>query len=153
MKSTYLAVLTIGSVLAGGFAFAGSQYDSGVSDTEIKIGNTMPYSGPASAWGMVGKSEAAYFAMINDQGGVNGRKINFISRDDGYSPPTNEKSAMHWKALEMIGQGCLLSLATTNFFRCCPHNLCWDCRASVNGSNRLATVDFVTFGSRESRSW
>ena len=87
MKSTYLAVLTIGSVLAGGFAFAGSRYDSGVSDTEIKIGNTMPYSGPASAWGMVGKSEAAYFAMINDQGGVNGRKINFISRDDGYSPP------------------------------------------------------------------
>jgi branched-chain amino acid transport system substrate-binding protein len=87
MKSTYLAVLTIGSVLAGGFAFAGSQYDSGVSDTEIKIGNTMPYSGPASAWGMVGKSEAAYFAMMNDQGGVNGRKINFISRDDGYSPP------------------------------------------------------------------
>ncbi len=87
MKSTYLAVLTIGSVLAGGLAFAGSRYDSGVSDTEIKIGNTMPYSGPASAWGMVGKSEAAYFAMINDQGGVNGRKINFISRDDGYSPP------------------------------------------------------------------
>jgi pimeloyl-ACP methyl ester carboxylesterase len=74
-RFTYLAVLTIGSVLAGGFAFAGSQYDSGVSDTEIKIGNTMPYSGPASAWGMVGKSEAAYFAMINDQGGVNGRKI------------------------------------------------------------------------------
>src|SRR4029077_6110332 len=64
-----------------------NQYDPGVSDTEIKIGNTMPYSGPASAWGMVGKSEAAYFTMINDQGGVNGRKINFISRDDGYSPP------------------------------------------------------------------
>lgn len=87
MKSTYLAMLTIGSVLAGGLAFAGSQSDPGVSDTEIKIGNTMPYSGPASAWGMVGKSEAAYFAMINEQGGVNGRKINFISRDDGYSPP------------------------------------------------------------------
>src|SRR5205085_5760187 len=63
------------------------QYDPGVNDTEIKIGNTMPYSGPASAWGTIGKSEAAYFAMINDQGGINGRKINFISRDDGYSPP------------------------------------------------------------------
>ena len=86
MKSTYLAVLTVSSVLAG-LAFAESQYDPGVSATEIKIGNTMPYSGPASAWGMVGKSEAAYFAMINDQGGVNGHKINFISRDDGYSPP------------------------------------------------------------------
>jgi len=47
----------------------------------------MPYSGPASAYGVIGKAEAAYFAMINDQGGVNGRKVNFISRDDGYSPP------------------------------------------------------------------
>ena len=93
MKSTYLAVLTIGSVLAGGFAFAGSQYDPGVSDNEIKIGNTMPYSGPASAWGVIGKSEAAYFAMINDQGGINGRKVKFISRDDGYSPP---------KTIEMV---------------------------------------------------
>jgi branched-chain amino acid transport system substrate-binding protein len=87
MKNAYLAVLTVVSVLAVGLAFAGSQYDPGVSDTEIKIGNTMPYSGPASAWGIIGKSEAAYFAMINDQGGVNGRKINFISHDDGYSPP------------------------------------------------------------------
>ena len=87
MKNMYLAVLAFCSVLGGGLAFAENQYDPGVSDTEIKIGNTMPYSGPASAWGMVGKSEAAYFAMINDQGGVNGRKINFISRDDGYSPP------------------------------------------------------------------
>ena len=63
------------------------QYGPGVSDTEIKIGNTMPYSGPASAYGAIGKAEAAYFAMINEQGGINGRKINFISRDDGYSPP------------------------------------------------------------------
>ena len=63
------------------------QYGPGVSDTEIKIGNTMPYSGPASAYGTIGKAEAAYFNMINEQGGINGRKINFISRDDGYSPP------------------------------------------------------------------
>jgi branched-chain amino acid transport system substrate-binding protein len=74
-------------VFASGLAWAAGQYGPGVSDTEIKIGNTMPYSGPASAYGVIGKSEAAYFAMINDQGGVNGRKINFISRDDGYSPP------------------------------------------------------------------
>src|SRR6516164_11471036 len=87
MKRTCLVILIAGNLIAGGVALAESQYDSGVNDAEIKIGNTMPYSGPASAWGIVGKSEAAYFAMVNDQGGVNGRKINFISRDDGYSPP------------------------------------------------------------------
>src|SRR6516225_9202025 len=59
----------------------------GVTATEIKIGNTNPYSGPASAYSVVGKLEAAFFKMINDQGGVAGRKINFISLDDGYSPP------------------------------------------------------------------
>jgi branched-chain amino acid transport system substrate-binding protein len=59
----------------------------GVTDTEIKIGQTMPYSGPASAYGVIGRTEAAYFKMINEQGGINGRKINFISLDDGYSPP------------------------------------------------------------------
>ena len=74
-------------VLASGLAWAAGQYGPGVSDSEIKIGNTMPYSGPASAYGVIGKAEAAYFAMINEQGGINGRKINFISRDDGYSPP------------------------------------------------------------------
>ena len=73
--------------IAAGAAFAEKRYGPGVSDTEIKIGNTNPYSGPASAYGVIGKSIAAYFAMVNDQGGVNGRKINFLSRDDGYSPP------------------------------------------------------------------
>jgi branched-chain amino acid transport system substrate-binding protein len=62
-------------------------YGPGVTDTEIKIGNTMPYSGPASAYGTIGKAHAAYFKYINDQGGINGRKINYISYDDGYSPP------------------------------------------------------------------
>ena len=76
-----------GLVLAAGLALAAGQYGPGASDKEIKIGNTMPYSGPASAYGTIGKSNAAYFAMINEQGGINGRKINFISRDDGYSPP------------------------------------------------------------------
>jgi len=88
MKQIIVTSLAAASlVLASGLAFAAGQYGPGVSDTEIKIGNTMPYSGPASAYSAIGKAEAAYFAMINDQGGINGRKINFISRDDGYSPP------------------------------------------------------------------
>jgi branched-chain amino acid transport system substrate-binding protein len=88
MKPIILTGLSGAALLvAGGLALAAGQYGPGVSDTEIKIGNTMPYSGPASAYAVIGKAEAAYFAMINDQGGVNGRKINFISRDDGYSPP------------------------------------------------------------------
>ncbi len=58
----------------------------GISDTEIKIGQTMPYSGPASAYGVIGRTEGAYFRMINETGGVNGRKLNLISLDDGYSP-------------------------------------------------------------------
>ncbi len=88
MKRALMAGLSAaGLILAGGLAFAAGQYGPGASDTEIKIGNTMPYSGPASSYGVVGKSEAAYFAMINDKGGINGRKIKFISRDDSYSPP------------------------------------------------------------------
>ena len=68
-------------------ARAEKQYGPGVTDTEIKIGNTRPYSGPASSYGTIGKAQAAFFKMINEQGGINGRKINFISYDDGYSPP------------------------------------------------------------------
>ncbi|MGA8653652.1 MAG: ABC transporter substrate-binding protein, partial [Xanthobacteraceae bacterium] len=85
MTSSGIAAASL--LLAGGLAFAAGQYGPGASDAEIKLGNTMPYSGPASAYGAIGKAETAYFAMINDQGGINGRKINFISRDDGYSPP------------------------------------------------------------------
>src|SRR4051812_37495643 len=68
-------------------ALAQKQYDTGATDTEIKIGNIIPYSGPASAYGVIGKMEEAYFKMINEQGGINGRKITFITYDDGYSPP------------------------------------------------------------------
>jgi branched-chain amino acid transport system substrate-binding protein len=71
----------------GGNALAQKKYDTGATDTEIKIGNIMPYSGPASAYGTVGRTEAAYFRKINAEGGINGRKINFISYDDAYSPP------------------------------------------------------------------
>ncbi|HKU40033.1 MAG TPA: ABC transporter substrate-binding protein [Polyangiales bacterium] len=63
------------------------KYDPGVTDTEIKIGQTMPYSGPASAYGTIGRVQAAYFKRLNEQGGINGRKINFVSVDDAYSPP------------------------------------------------------------------
>jgi ABC-type branched-subunit amino acid transport system substrate-binding protein len=68
-------------------AIAQKKYDPGVTDTEIKIGNIMPYSGPASAYGTIGRTEAAYFRRINAAGGINGRKIRFISYDDAYSPP------------------------------------------------------------------
>ena len=76
----------IGLVLAGTVG-AQNKYDTGATDKEIKIGQTMPYSGPASAYGTIGKTEQAYMKMINEQGGINGRKINLISLDDGYSPP------------------------------------------------------------------
>src|SRR3982074_1297378 len=76
-----------------GSALAQKKYDTGATDTEIKLGNIMPYSGPASAYGVIGKIEDAYFKMINDQGGINGRKINFISYDDAYSPPKSVEQA------------------------------------------------------------
>ncbi len=74
-------------VAATGSAMAQKKYDTGAIDTEIKIGNIIPYSGPASAYGVVGKAMEGYFKKINDEGGINGRKVNFISYDDAYSPP------------------------------------------------------------------
>lgn len=74
-------------------ALAQKKYDTGASDTEIKIGNIMPYSGPASAYGVIGKTEEAYFKKINAEGGINGRKITFISYDDAYSPPKTVEQA------------------------------------------------------------
>ena len=74
-------------------ALAQKKYDTGASDTEIKIGNIMPYSGPASAYGVIGKTEEAYFKKVNAEGGINGRKINFISYDDAYSPPKTVEQA------------------------------------------------------------
>jgi branched-chain amino acid transport system substrate-binding protein len=87
--STALAVIAASS----SSALAQKKYDTGASDTEIKIGNIMPYSGPASAYGVIGKTEEAYFKKINAEGGINGRKINFISYDDGYSPPKTVEQA------------------------------------------------------------
>ena len=90
------AVLSAAFVIlaaASSSAFAQKKYDTGATDTEIKIGNIMPYSGPASAYGVIGKTEAAYFKKINAAGGINGRKINFISYDDAYSPPKTVEQA------------------------------------------------------------
>ena len=81
------AAAIIGLALSAPAALAQKKYDTGATDAEIKIGGIMPYSGPASAYGTIGKAEAAYFKKVNDEGGINGRKINFISVDDGYSPP------------------------------------------------------------------
>ncbi|MBW7969316.1 ABC transporter substrate-binding protein [Bradyrhizobium sp. BR 10289] len=81
------ALVTAVATLTSGAALAQKKYDTGATDTEIKIGNIMPYSGPASAYGIIGKTEEAYFKMVNDKGGINGRKINFVTYDDGYSPP------------------------------------------------------------------
>ncbi|MES2029279.1 MAG: ABC transporter substrate-binding protein [Pseudomonadota bacterium] len=86
------AALGLLAVSATG-ALAQKKYDPGASDTEIKIGNIMPYSGPASAYGVIGKTEEAYFKKINAEGGINGRKITFISYDDAYSPPKTVEQA------------------------------------------------------------
>jgi branched-chain amino acid transport system substrate-binding protein len=88
----FLAALAL-LAAASSPALAQKKYDIGASDTEIKIGNIMPYSGPASAYGVIGKTEAAYFNKINAEGGINGRKINFISYDDAYSPPKTVEQA------------------------------------------------------------
>ena len=91
MRSTqHLCIAALAAALlafTSGSALAQKRYDTGASDTEIKIGNIMPYSGPASAYGVIGKTEQAYFNKINAEGGINGRKIRFLSYDDAYSPP------------------------------------------------------------------
>jgi branched-chain amino acid transport system substrate-binding protein len=86
LKATAAGLLMLGAAFATP-ALAQKKYDTGASDTEIKLGQTIPLSGPASAYGSIGKVQAAYIRMINEQGGVNGRKINLIQYDDGYSPP------------------------------------------------------------------
>jgi branched-chain amino acid transport system substrate-binding protein len=85
------AVAVLAATSSG--ALAQKKYDAGATDTEIKVGNIMPYSGPASAYGVIGKTEEAYFKKVNAEGGINGRKINFISYDDGYSPPKTVEQA------------------------------------------------------------
>src|SRR6202012_514521 len=86
LRIAALSTAVIAFAATTGSALAQKKYDTGASDTEIKIGNIMPYSGPASAYGVIGKTEQAYFDKINAEGGVNGRKIKFLSYDDGYLP-------------------------------------------------------------------
>jgi branched-chain amino acid transport system substrate-binding protein len=86
-RRTFLQSSAAAAALAASAGSARADNAPGITDTEIKIGQTMPYSGPASAYGVIGRTESAYFKMINDQGGINGRKINLISLDDAYSPP------------------------------------------------------------------
>src|SRR5438477_1510251 len=88
----FAAALALLAATSSG-ALAQKKYDTGATDTEIKIGNIMPYSGPASAYGVIGKTEEAYFKKINAEGGINGRKINFVSYDDAYSPPKTVEQA------------------------------------------------------------
>jgi len=88
-----LSAALVGLAIVTTPASAQKKYDPGVTDTDIKIGNIMPYSGPASAYGVIGKTEAAYFNKINAEGGINGRKINFITYDDSSSPPKTVEQA------------------------------------------------------------
>src|SRR5215471_10064346 len=92
-RSWFPAAMTLGLAVAVTPVVAQKKYDPGASDTEIKIGNTNPYSGPASAYGTIGRTIAAFFNKINAEGGINGRKINFISYDDAYSPPKTVEQA------------------------------------------------------------
>src|SRR6202035_2723907 len=87
LRIAAFATAVIAFAATSGGALAQKKYDVGATDTEIRIGNIMPYSGPASAYGVIGKTEEAYFNKINAEGGINGRKITFISYDDAYSPP------------------------------------------------------------------
>src|SRR2546430_2955665 len=87
LRIAVFSTSVIAYTAVSGTAIDQKKYATGATDTEIKIGNIMPYSGPASAYGVIGKTEEAYFKKINAEGGINGRKINFISYDDGYSPP------------------------------------------------------------------
>jgi branched-chain amino acid transport system substrate-binding protein len=93
LRVVWLASIALAVALSAHPGAAQKKYDTGASDTEIKVGNIMPYSGPQSAYAQIGLTEAAYFKMINDRGGINGRKINFISYDDAWSPPKTVEQA------------------------------------------------------------
>src|ERR1700741_4775251 len=91
--ATSVALAGLRAVAMAGATNAQKKYDPGATDTEIKTGNIMPYSGPASAYATIGKTEDAYFRKINAEGGINGRKISFISYDDGYNPAKTVEQA------------------------------------------------------------
>jgi branched-chain amino acid transport system substrate-binding protein len=92
-RGTLLASIVLGLLVGMNPAAAQKKYDSGATDNEIKIGNIMPYSGPLSAYALIGRTEAAFFKRLNEEGGINGRKINFITYDDAFSPPKTVEQA------------------------------------------------------------
>ena len=93
LKTFALTLASLAALTVAGSALAQKKYDTGATDKEIKIGGIHPYSGPASAYGAIGKAISAYFAKVNDEGGVNGRKVNFIALDDGYNPAKTVEQA------------------------------------------------------------
>src|SRR6202051_4074185 len=92
-RGNLLASIVLGLSVSTNLAGAEKKYDLGATDNEIKIGNIMPYSGPLSAYALIGRTEAAFFAKINAEGGINGRKINFITYDDAFGPPKTVEQA------------------------------------------------------------
>src|ERR1700694_5582431 len=106
MKAHHYTIpaIVLGMALAASPASAQKKYDVGATDTEIKIGNINPYSGPASAYGTIGKTIDAYFKKINAEGGVNGRKVNFISYDDGYNPAKAVEQARKLVEADELGR-------------------------------------------------
>ena len=103
MKRIFLPVLAAAALASlTSVAQAQKKYDPGATDTEIKIGQTMSYSGPLAAFGLEGRVETAYFAMLNDKGGINGRKVNLLSLDDGYSPPKTVEQTRKLVELENV---------------------------------------------------
>jgi branched-chain amino acid transport system substrate-binding protein len=92
-RGNLLASIVLGLSVSTNLAAAEKKYDVGATDNEIKIGNIMPYSGPLSAYALIGRTEAAFFNKINAEGGINGRKINFVTYDDAFSPPKTVEQA------------------------------------------------------------
>jgi len=127
----------LAAAIAGKFPYARAAGTPGVTATEIKIGNTMPYSGPASSYSVIGRTEAAFFKMVNDQGGVAGREINFISLDDGYSPP---------KTVEDVRQ--LVEQDEVDF---CFQNLGTPCNSAIAPYLNMKKVPHLFVGSGASK--
>ena len=95
-----LGTIVLGVAATANPVASQTRYDLGASDAQIKIGNIMPYSGPASAYALIGKTEAAYFKKVNSEGGINGRRIKFISYDDAYNPSRpSSRRAGSWKEI------------------------------------------------------
>ena len=107
-----------GLIVGANSAFSQKRYDVGASDTEIRIGNTMPYSGPLSAYALIGRTEEAYFRKLNSEGGMNGRKINFISYDDAFNPAkTVEQTRKLVESEEVLFLAGSLGTPTSNAVR------------------------------------